>query len=245
MPKKLIVLSRTRRRLSPPAILALALTLLLLARALAVSAPLQPALAPSLAGLTLVIDPGHGGADPGAVGSISVEKDINLATAQALAGCCRSAGAEVILTRQEDAALAGSKGEDLAARVELARSRQADIFISLHCNSFVSDPGQHGAQVFYAPGSEAGEKLARSLQQALADHLGNTDRSALPHPDSYLLRHLDCPAVIVELGFLSNPEEEERLAGQSWRLEAAWALYKGLGDYLGQREAGGRGGSGG
>lgn len=211
------------------------LALLLVLRGAATRGQLQQALAPSLFGVSLVIDAGHGGADPGMVGDAVLEKDVNLTVAQILSGYCRSAGADVTMTRESDASLSDSKRADLDERVSLTQKAQADVFISLHCNSFVADPSQHGAQVFYAADNEEGRRLAETLQHALSQQLGNTERTALPHADSYLLKNIDCPAVIVEMGFLSNAAEEEELASPDYQRELGWALFRGLGDYLAGR----------
>ena len=211
------------------------LALLLVLRGAAMRGQLQQALAPSLFGVSLVIDAGHGGADPGMVGDAVLEKDVNLTVAQILSGYCRSAGADVTMTRESDASLSDSKRADLDERVALTQKAQADVFISLHCNSFVADPSQHGAQVFYAADNEEGRRLAETLQHALSRQLGNTERTALPHADSYLLKNIDCPAVIVEMGFLSNAAEEEELASPDYQQELGWTMFRGLGDYLAGR----------
>ena len=213
----------------------LGLALLLVLRGAAMRGQLQQALAPSLFGVSLVIDAGHGGADPGMVGDAVLEKDVNLTVVQILSDYCRSAGADVTMIRESDASLSDSKRADLDERVALTQKAQADVFISLHCNSFVADPSQHGAQVFYAAGNEEGRRLAETLQRALSQQLGNTERTALPHADSYLLKNIDCPAVIVEMGFLSNAAEEEELASPDYQQELGWALFRGLGDYLAGR----------
>ena len=98
-----------------------------------------PALAPALFGQSIIIDPGHGGFDPGMVGVTGAnEAAINLAIALKLAQYCSKAGAEVTLTCESDSALAGNKSDDLRERVNMTRVAETDIFISLHCNSFVS-----------------------------------------------------------------------------------------------------------
>lgn len=210
----------------------LMLCALLLTRSLAQSAWLRPVLAPALFGASLVIDPGHGGADPGMVGDDSREAEINLAVAQALAEYCRSAGAAVTLTREGEEALAGGKREDMQARVELTAQAQADVFLSLHCNSYVSSPSQHGAQIFYRSGNDEAQLLAQIMQSSLQAELANTERTALTHPDSYLLKNIQGPAVIVEMGFLSNKEEEALLGTELYQWQMAWALYCGLVEYL-------------
>lgn len=216
--------------------LALMFAMLLAGRSLA-GLQMEHALAPAMFGVSIVIDAGHGGWDPGMVGSSSEEKEINLAVAKALAEYCRAAGAAVSLTREGDTALADSKREDMEARVALCTAAEADIFISLHCNSYPADSSQHGAQVFYRQGNTAGETLAGILQNALQEELANTDRSALPHSASYLLEQLDIAAVICEMGFLSHAEEEALLVSSAYQWQLAWTLFCGLVDYLAQTGA--------
>lgn len=212
-------------------VVALMLAILLAARALPPGRA-APALSPSLFGVSIVIDAGHGGWDPGMVGDAGVEKEINLAVAQALAEYCRAAGATVSMTREGDGALADSKRADMDARLALCAGAEADIFISLHCNSYVSSRNQHGAQVFYQKGNAAGQLLAETLQVELKNSLANTERSALAHADSYLLKNLDIAAVICEMGFLSNAEEEALLTSSAYQWQLAWTLFSGLVSYL-------------
>lgn len=192
-----------------------------------------PALAPAMFGQSIVIDPGHGGADPGKTGeSGEHEAVINLAVALKLAEYCRAAGAEVTLTREGASALASPKREDMQARVELARQAEADIFISLHCNSFISGRGEHGAQIFYQRGNPEGKLLADTLQAEIKLTLNNTERVALPHADSYLLKNIGGAAVVCEMGFLSNAEEESLLNDADYQWQMAWALFRGINAYL-------------
>lgn len=212
-------------------LLLLALALLLTAKA-AMSQAAAEALAPALFGRHIVIDPGHGGWDPGMQGQGgSVEAEINLAVALKLADYLRQAGALVTLTRESDEALAETKGADMGARLNVSKAAEADIFISLHCNSFVSSQSQHGAQVFFQAGDEEGQALAKSLQDSLAQVLG-TERTALKHPDAYLLKHSACPAAIAEMGFLSNSEEEALLLDSAYQWQVAWALFLGTEAYF-------------
>lgn len=222
-------------------ILALGLFLLIFAAAMIpLDEGAQSAMSPALYGVSVVIDAGHGGWDPGKVGEEQIEKDINLSVARKLAEYCRSGGASVTLTREGDAALAEAKREDMELRVQLTELAQADVFISLHCNSFTSGSSQHGAQCFYQRDNEQGQLLAEYIQAAFKSELGNTDRSALTHPDSFLLKNIEGAAVICEMGFLSNSEEEELLADEDYQWQIAWSVYSGLIDYL---RAGGNDGS--
>jgi len=188
------------------------------------------ALAPALFGKSVVIDPGHGGWDPGVKGATgSREADVNLEIALKLAEYCRESGAVVTMIRESDIALADTKAVDMAARVDIASQMAADIFISVHCNSY---PGQRGAQVFYEKGNEQGKALAEAIQNSIRTNLDNTDRKALVHADAYLLHQIDGAAVICETGFLSNKEEEALLKDNAYQWEMAWAIFTGMVDYL-------------
>ncbi len=195
------------------------------------------ALSPALFGRVVVVDPGHGGWDPGMLGVNRVrEADVNLAVAKKLAEYCQQGGVRVVLTRAEDAALAESKTGDLAARV--AVSEKSDAFISLHCNSYLGSSAERGAQVFYEAGNEAGQALAQQVQDQLKADLENTDRLPMAHPGAYLLRHRDGPAVIVEMGFLSNEEEAALLLDETYQWKIAWAVYQALNRYFREEAAG-------
>ncbi len=213
----------------------LILALLLSAKA-AMGGAAAEALAPALFGRSIVIDAGHGGWDPGMQGQGgSVEQEINLSVALKLAEYLRQAGALVTLTREDGEALAETKAADMASRVFIAKEAGADAFISLHCNSFVSSRSQHGAQVFFQTGNEEGQLLAKALQDSLTAELANTERLALKHPDSYLLKNISCPAAIAEMGFLSNSEEEALLMDSAYQWQVAWALFLGTEAYFAAR----------
>lgn len=193
----------------------------------------------------IVIDPGHGGDDPGALGSGSMhEKDIVLSVAKKLASVLREAGTKTLLTRDRDRELTTSddsdlysaeKIQELSARVELANKQGADIFISIHVNSF-PDPQENGAQTFYQPGSEEGEKLGMAVQQELNRHLANPGREAKP-VDYFITRTTEMPSVIVEIGFITNPQEEKLLLDQHYQKKIAWAIYAGIVRYFAQSES--------
>ena len=179
-----------------------------------------------LIGKTIVIDPGHGGFDPGVLGCTgSQEKDINLQVSKILAQFLREGGANVVLLRESDDALAGTKSEDLQQRVKIAEESQADIYLSLHCNAFEMNSPWHGAQCFYHSNNENAKFLAESIQQNLNAILKNSDRVALSHDTTYILKNLEMPAVIIEMGFLSNQEEEANLLNSDYQYKMAWSIY--------------------
>lgn len=190
-------------------------------------------LSPLLFQRLIIVDAGHGGRDPGVVGGSGLlEKDIDLAIAQKLAELLRLGGASVTMTREQDISLANSKSGDLAARVQLAQELNPTAFISVHGNSYPAQPSVHGAQVFYFSSNEQGRELAKAVQQSLTRQLSNTDRSALPHRSAYILKHIEAPAVVVEVGFLSNPTEEGQLGAEDYQWQLAWAIFDGLLEYL-------------
>lgn len=188
------------------------------------------ALSWAVANQVVVVDPGHGGIDAGARGPHGTkEADIVLAISQQLAEFLRQGGARVFLTRQDASAPEGESGDDLVERVRLAQRVKADLFVSIHANAF--DAREHGAQVFFNPGSKKSEKLAIAIQEEIRRLLKNTEREALGL-DAFVLRTQKIPAVIVEVGFISNPNEEKLLATPSYQRQMALAIYTGIAKYL-------------
>ncbi len=189
----------------------------------------------SLANHVIVVDAGHGGFDPGAIGPAkNVEKDITLAISNKLTYHLSQSGALVINTRDEDEDLAGSssgsllerKRKDLAARVAIAENNHADLYVSIHTNADVS-PRWFGAQTFYSGNSEQAKKIAEAIQAELIAQLGNTTRKAKTG-NYYVTDKTDMTAIIVEVGFLSNPREEQLLANEDYQEKVAYAIFCGI-----------------
>jgi N-acetylmuramoyl-L-alanine amidase len=189
-----------------------------------------------LSGRVVAIDAGHGGPDGGAVSKDGVvEKDIALAISRHLRDYLQQAGAIVVMTREGDRDLASAgerslskrKTEDLLKRVELIERSNADMLVSIHLNSIPS-PKWRGAQTFYYPSNEEGKKLAGFIQQEVKSNLKNTDREPNTEEQFYLLKTLRIPAVLVEVGFLSNPEEARHLADPNYQKKMAEAIYRGI-----------------
>jgi N-acetylmuramoyl-L-alanine amidase len=197
-----------------------------------------------------VIDAGHGGEDGGAVGHINgtdvLEKDINLAIAQALASLLRESGASVVLTRETDTLLydrnvdyqGRKKALDMAARlaiVEKAKQTGDVIFISIHQNTFTS-PAYRGLQVYHSANTPASALLAQVIQDTARQQLApDNDRKIKPGGDIYLLKQLSCPAVLVECGFLSHPEECAALTSEEYQNRVAYAVFCALRAYAAQQ----------
>ncbi|MCD1261986.1 N-acetylmuramoyl-L-alanine amidase CwlD [Paenibacillus athensensis] len=190
-----------------------------------------------LSGKTIALDAGHGGADGGAASKEGViEKDINLAITLYLRDYLQQAGAVVIMTREEDKDLANSdtkgyskrKTEDLLKRAELIDNVKADLFVSVHLNSIPS-PKWRGAQTFFYPNHPDNANLAALIQDELKRNLENTDRIAKQADNPiYLLKTLKIPSALVEVGFLSNPEEARLLANEAYQKKVAAAVYQGI-----------------
>ncbi len=186
----------------------------------------------------IVIDPGHGGFDPGKVASDGVtEKTINLAIAEKLRGYLEQGGAVVMATRTEDSSLSENKRKDLKGRADIANGKNADMFVSIHQNSF-PQAGAKGAQVFYYKGSQEGKRLADSIQARLKEVVDmNNTRIAKSNTAYYVLKEIKIPSVIVECGFLSNSSEHDKLMDEEYQSKLAWAIYMGILDYYGEGAA--------
>ncbi len=189
--------------------------------------------------LTMVIDAGHGGMDSGASAKDGTsEKDINLAIAKALAKQAEDYGIRVVLTRetedglyaQDNAGGRWSKVDDLKERKRIMEDANPDLVISIHLNSFISDSAVRGAQVFYASGGtseqeEESKGLAEEMQKVLNEKANEgKDRIVLPKKDMYLFREADCTMILVECGFLSNPEDARLLVDEKYQKKIAGCI---------------------
>lgn len=188
----------------------------------------------------IVIDPGHGGPDGGAVGKDDTnEKEIALIVAKQLRNYLQQAGALVYLTREKDEDLASEdtvglskrKSEDIRNRLNLIHDKDADFFISIHLNAVPSSRWR-GAQTFFYPENEESEQLASMIQTAIKDNLQNTDREHLPIHTVYLLKHAEVPGALVEIGFLSNNDERELLKQRDYQRRMAASIYEGIIRYI-------------
>lgn len=187
---------------------------------------------------TVVIDSGHGGIDPGKIAADgTLEKDLNLSIACKLKKYLEAADVTVVMTRTTDDGLydadtSNKKAQDFKNRVACIEAADADLAISIHQNSY-SDSSIHGAQVFYYTTGSAGKALAETLQTILVEHLDpDNHRKAKANDSYYLLKKTSCPIVIVECGFLSNPDEAALLKSESYQEEVAWAIHLGILQYL-------------
>lgn len=189
----------------------------------------------------VVIDPGHGGEDPGKVGRNGAkEKEINLAIALKLKGYLEANDCEVFLTRQgdtvENVQKSGSKKvSDLNRRIQIMEEVRPALAVSIHQNSYPQEK-VHGAQMFYYKGSEAGRKLALTMQDSLRQRLdAENRRAAKENTDYYLLKNSPVTCVIAECGFLSNEAECTALSEQEYQDRIAWSLAMGVLRYLAEK----------
>ena len=188
----------------------------------------------------IIIDPGHGGSDPGKVGiNNALEKDINLSISFKLKNYLEQNGYEVILTRTDDNGLYSlgdnnKKRADMKKRVELINETNPVMTLSIHQNSF-TQASSKGAQVFYHIKSPEGKRLAEVIQEQLKQILNNGNKRVAKSNDTYyMLKNTSCPTVIVECGFLSNQEEAELLLDDSYQDKVAYAITEGVKAYMAQ-----------
>jgi N-acetylmuramoyl-L-alanine amidase len=187
-----------------------------------------------LRGKVIVVDPGHGGSNPGAVANNDREADNNLAVGLKLRDKLAAAGAKVVMTRSNDTTVApegSSLGQELAARVSLAESNHADIFISIHSNEN-PDPNIAGAMTFYH--SEKSPQLALSVQSELIKATGAVDKETSP-ATFYVLRNTSMPGILVEMGFVSNAAEAKRLQNDTYQNSVAQGIFAGVVKYFNNR----------
>ena len=188
---------------------------------------------------TIVIDAGHGGEDGGAVSCTGVpESRINLEIALRLRDLCHLLGYNTCMIRTEDISvytegntLAAKKASDLRQRVRIANGSNRGVLLSIHQNTF-TDNRYDGAQVFYAP-TEGSKELADILQSNLIAVVnGNSHRKSKEADNVYLMQHIDCTGVLIECGFLSNPEEEAKLRNSDYQKKICCVIVSSLGQYF-------------
>lgn len=232
--EKFVTKKRQRLRSCLLLVLAGCLWGLMLPPSAPVSTPALP-----LSGMTVALDPGHGGYDGGAraVESGLWEKHITLQMALAIEEELTAQGAQVVLTRREDICLAegntatrARKRQDLQRRMDIAAEAGADVFLSIHMNEYRSRREQ-GPQVFWQRGGDAGKQLAQTLQSALIRELDPPKQRQALAGDYYVLRG-PLPSVLVECGFISNAQEEKLLLSSEYQHRFGQALAAGLRDYL-------------
>ncbi len=178
--------------------------------------------------LTVILDPGHGGTDPGATYPIGVknpdykEKDITLAVALQVRENLEKNGVKVIMTRDDDVY------PTLKERVEMANASTADIYVSIHVNAMENKDGIDGGQVYYHKGSEFGKKLAEHVYNGMIKHTGLTKRGIQDGSSLYVIRNTKMPAILTEGGFITNKGDREYISSEKGIREMAAGISEGI-----------------
>ena len=191
------------------------------------------------AGPLILVDAGHGGSDPGMIGVGGLEeKGINLSISLLLRDTLEKSGYSVIMTREEDKGLydssaANKKAQDMQRRIAMIGEKSPVLSVSIHQNSYQQDASVHGPQVFYYESSEEGKKLAEAVQSSLTEKLEiDRPREIKGNTSYYLLKRSPGTLVIVECGFLTNPEEARKLQTELYQQRVAAAVADGIDTYL-------------
>ena len=193
----------------------------------------QPAL--PLKGKKVVIDPGHGGKDPGAIGAKGqTEAAAVLAMSQEISKLLTEQGAEVRLTRNADVQVGPpncDKPTELQSRIDIGNNWPADLFVSVHCNANAS-PNPNGTETYHMRGDTGASKSAATfVQKSMIEEVGLKDRG-VKEAAFYVLKHAKIPSILVETAFISNAAEEALIADPAWQKKMAGAIAHGVEDYL-------------
>ena len=191
---------------------------------------------------TVVIDAGHGGEDGGASSADGlVEKHVNLEISQMLRDMLTASGINVVMTREDDRLLydrnvdfhGRKKKLDLAARLSIAESTPDSIFVSIHMNSY-TNPKYSGLQVWYSQNDPESYSLAQSIQSRVQNDLQPDNRRTVKAAGSsiFLLENATSPAVLIECGFLSNPDEAKKLETAEYKQALAFSIFCAITEFL-------------
>ena len=173
---------------------------------------------------TIIIDAGHGGSDVGATRDGVYEKDLTLDMAKKLKNILKKKGFEVLMTRDSDTYVS------LQERVEFTEKHEGDLFVSIHVNSSVTPEGNGLETHYYTPQSY---EFAQVVHKEFSSAINSKDRG-LFKSKFYVINHTTCPSILVETGFISNPEERKELMTEQRRQKTAEAVAKGIMKYLGK-----------
>ena len=191
-----------------------------------------------LKGRIIAIDPGHGGSDPGAIGPSGVtEKSVTLKVALELRKLLEQEGAKVYMTRTKDTEVS-PKGknatdiEELQARCDIANRCKADVFISIHMDSFTNDEANGTTGYYYTEGSAKSRSLADKIRAGIIEQIHTNSRGTLPR-NLYVVKHTDMPATLIEVAFISNRKEEKLMNSDEGVKKAAQGIADGIADYFG------------
>ena len=169
----------------------------------------------------VVLDAGHGGEDGGTVEQAATEKEINLAVVLKLKELLEEQGIRVVLTRDKDIFM------KLEERVQIANGEKADLFISIHCNYYEKDSSIYGLECYYCKSGEEGKHYAEKIMETIEESKNIVSRNVKP-ADYYILKNTTVPAVLVEIGYLSNYNERNQLMSEEYQEKLAGELVKGI-----------------
>ena len=187
----------------------------------------------------IIIDAGHGGVDGGATSCNGVlESHINLSIARKLEDLCHLLGYATVMIRRDDVSvytegttIAAKKASDLRNRVRIVNEKENSILISIHQNTF-ADSRYSGAQVFYAA-TEGSQGLAQNIQELFKTTINKgSTRQCKPAEHVYVMRNIQRTGVLIECGFLSNPEEERNLVSSQYQNQICAVIIAGISEYL-------------
>ena len=187
----------------------------------------------------VICDAGHGTPDGGAVGiNGTLEKDVNLAITLKLQEILEGQGINVVLTRDTDSGLHDNSGSihdmkvmDMNKRLDIMKNSNADLFVSIHMNSF-SDSSVNGLHIFYDIKHEEIKPLAEEIMNELSHITQASSHETKPASKTlYLMKNAPLPAILIECGFLSNSEEEQKLNDEEYQSKIAWAIAKSIKNY--------------
>ena len=193
----------------------------------------EPAFTRGLKGKIIALDAGHGGSDTGAIGPTGVtEKGVTLRVAKALQKLLQAEGATVLMTRTTDTEVSTKKAnasdvEELQARCDVGNDGNADIFISMHMDSFTNSTPSGTTGYYYTKGSKASQRLAQYVSEGVVTALGTGNRGT-KSCNFYVVKHTDMPATLVEMAFISNDKEEKLMNSEAGINRAAEGILNGL-----------------
>jgi len=188
-----------------------------------------------LLGKIIYLDAGHGGKDPGAISNGILEKDINLIITKKLASELERNGAIVLLTREDDYDLSDPKANlrkrnDLAKRAKLINDSNCDLFLSIHLNAYSSEKWR-GLQIFYDDGNSENKKIAEILSEQIKNDIKNV-REIKNVNDYYMYSRVKRPGVLIEVGFITNPDDRYLLRQEDYQKTLVKSITKGVENYF-------------
>lgn len=190
---------------------------------------------PHLSGINIVIDPGHGGNDNGAIYNDVLEDEINLKISLFLLELCLENSMVATITRTDDYDLAGlyaknRKNEDLKKRVQYINKINPDVFVSIHLNSYVKNESVHGSMIYFRSNDEKSKRLATCINEKLK--ILNDKEKIVHEGDFYLLNKTKTTGVFIECGFLSNEKERNKLTNTHYQKSIAQHILSGIDFYF-------------